>query len=123
MLSFGIGLVAAVFVLGLPALVGYGGCTALSWLGLCSPTGFLIGVIEAMLIFAGIVGVAGLVLWYVVRALPPGVAFVLAVLILAAGLLLFQPELDAIGAVTFVLALMEMGGDKRAGKARKALPR
>ena len=113
LLSLGVGFLAAILTLGLPLLVGFGACSAFSFLGLCSTQAFLQDALLSILTFTLIVGVAGLILFEIWVHIPRPMQYLIAVAILAVGLLLFQPELDAVGALGLAFSLMGAGPVRR----------
>lgn len=113
LLSLGVGFLAALLTLGLPLLLGYGGCSILTFIGLCNTQAYVETALLAMLTFTLVVGAAGYILFEVWMHIPRSMQYLIAVAILAAGLLLFQPELDAVGALGLAFSIMGAGPVRR----------
>lgn len=113
LLSLGVGFIAALLTLGLPLLLGYSGCSVLTLIGLCNTQALLDTSLLAILTFTLIVGAAGYILFEIWMHIPRSTQYLIAVAILAVGLLLFQPELDAVGALGLAFSIMGAGPVRR----------
>ena len=105
-ISFMLSVVIGVLAVGLPFLLAYGACsTFLGWLGLCSGTSILMAFVIALLTFAVIGTIGGLVAFVIWRAIPAPIQFLLIIGLFVAGLLLLQPELDVVALLGLIFTL------------------
>jgi hypothetical protein len=105
-ISFAVSLMAGLFVLVVPFLVGYGGCSLLSLLGFCSTSALIIDFLIALVVFVVVGTVGGVVVYVIWSAIPAWFQVLLIILLLAVGILLAQPELDVISALGIIFTLM-----------------
>ncbi|MDG6949576.1 MAG: hypothetical protein JRM77_07010 [Nitrososphaerota archaeon] len=104
-----VGVLGAVLIFGLPIMLGFAGCSLLAFVGLCSTSAFLTDALIAMLVFIAVVMLAGAAMFYLWSLLPLSAQILISVGVLLAGILLLQPELDAIGGLGLIFAMMGAG--------------
>ena len=108
-----VGVLGAVLIFGLPIMLGFAGCSLLAFVGLCSTSAFLTDALIAMLVFIAVVMLAGAAMFYLWSLLPLSAQILISVGVLLAGILLLQPELDAIGGLGLIFAMMGAGQELR----------